>query len=198
MLIYSFELSFQTADVLFITADCHSPPPIRANTVSFIPLPSLEAEDVSHPLNVRFTLAFVTSYPQEKCTVGLLTVDFRSLKRSPLEDSPPEESPEPPPCESFHKSTHAVPFHLLPTVRATHAEPFHRLREETSVNPVPEYLFMLMLSPHQNHRSPVAGLEGCDCCTKTFVPPNGFDAPIFTDSPETAPEEKPNVASCTS
>ena len=93
--------------------------------------------------------------------MGELTVDFRSLNNTPLPDEAPEEPDEPEePEEALHKSTHADPFQRFPMVRSTQPEPFHLLREETSVNPVPEYLFMLMLSPHQNHKSPTEGDDG--------------------------------------
>ena len=102
-------------------------------------------------------------------TVGELTVELTLLMLPLPLTAPPggaeaPESPEPPE-ELLHKSTHADPFHRFPIVRSTQPEPVNRLRVVTSTAELPEYRLILMLSPHQSHRSPSEGLEGADCCT---------------------------------
>ena len=77
--------------------------------------------------------------------MGELTVDFRSLNKTPLPDEAPEEPEEPE--EALHKSTHADPFQRFPMVRSTQPEPFHRSREATSAKAAPVYRLILKKTP---------------------------------------------------
>ena len=77
--------------------------------------------------------------------MGELTVDFRSLNKTPLPDKAPKEPEEPE--AALHKSTQADPFQRSPMVRSTQADPFHRFREATSAKADPVYRLILKKTP---------------------------------------------------